>query len=97
LERSDIVFEFLDLIGRTALLPVPTRRLQRSLVRAAVAIIPPEVRAVLGLGRAWDLGPIEARLVSWAGRATDRLAVEGTPAVEACRRLGLAGDYLYRR
>ena len=97
LEASDIVFEFLDLMGRTALLPVPTRRLQRSLVRAAVAITPPEVRAVLGLGRAWDLGPIEGRLARWAGRAADRLVVEGTPAVEACRRMGLPADYLYRR
>jgi uncharacterized protein (DUF2236 family) len=97
LERSDIVFEFLDLMGRTALLPVPTRRLQRSLIRAAVAITPPEVRAVLGLGRAWDLGPIEGRLTRWAGRAADRWVVEGTPAVEACRRMGLPADYLYRR
>lgn len=97
LEASDIVFEFLDLMGRTALLPVPTRRLQRSLVRAAVAITPPEVRAVLGLGRAWDLRPIEGRLARWTGRAADRLVVEGTPAVEACQRMGLPADYLYRR
>jgi len=97
LERSDIVFEFLDLMGRTALLPVPTRSLQRGLVRAAVAITPPEVRAVLGLGRAWGLGPVEGRLARWAGRAADRLVIAGTPAVEACRRMGLPGDYLYRR
>ncbi|MGR4865276.1 oxygenase MpaB family protein [Caulobacter sp. LARHSG274] len=97
LERSDIVFEFLDLMGRTALLPVPTRSLQRGLVRAAVAIVPPEVRAVLDLDRAWDLGPVEGRLARWAGRAADRLVIAGTPAVEACRRMGLPADYLYRR
>jgi hypothetical protein len=61
-----------------------------------VAITPPEVRAVVGLGRDWDLGPIEGRLVRLAGAAADRFPIKGTPAVEACLRMGLAADYLYR-
>jgi uncharacterized protein (DUF2236 family) len=97
LERSEIVFEFLALMRKTAILPAPLRGLQGALIRAAVAITPPAVRAVVGLGRAWDLGPVEGRLVRWAGAAADRLPVRGTPAVEACQRMGLPADYLYRR
>jgi uncharacterized protein (DUF2236 family) len=97
LEHHEIVFEFLELMRRTAILPVPLRGLQAALIRAAVAITPLSVREVVGLGRAWDLGPIEGRLVRLAGAAADRLPVKGTPAVEACLRMGLPADYLYRR
>ena len=97
LERHEIVFEFLDLMRRTAILPAPLRGLQGTLIRAAVAITPPEVRAVVGLGREWDLGAVERRFVKLAGAAADRLPVWGTPAVEACLRMGLPADYLYRR
>jgi uncharacterized protein (DUF2236 family) len=96
LERHEIVLEFLDLMRKTAILPVPLRGLQGALIRAAVAITPPPVREVVGLGAEWDLGPIEGRLVRLAGAAADRVPVKGTPAVEACRRMGLPGDYLYR-
>jgi uncharacterized protein (DUF2236 family) len=96
LERHAIVLEFLELMRKTAILPAPLRGLQGALIRAAVAITPAEVRAVVGLGRAWDLGPVEGRLVRLAGAAADRLPIQGTPAVEACLRMGLAGDYLYR-
>jgi hypothetical protein len=61
-----------------------------------VAIVPPEARAVVGLGRAWDLRPFEARMIRLAGAGADRFPLKGTPAVEACRRMGLPGDYLYR-
>jgi uncharacterized protein (DUF2236 family) len=97
LERHEIVFEFLELMRRTAILPAPLRGLQGALIRAAVAITPTQVRDVLGLGGAWDLGSVEGRLVKLAGAAADRLPVKGTPAVEACQRMGLPADYLYRR
>lgn len=97
LERHAIVFEFLDLMRRTAILPGPLGGLQGALIRAAVAITPGAVREVVGLGSEWDLGPVERRLVKLAGAAADRIPVKGTPAVEACQRMGLAGDYLYRR
>lgn len=96
LERHEIVLEFLDLMRRTAILPAPLRGLQGALIRAAVAILPPQVREVVGLGADWDLGPIERRLVRLAGAAADRMPVKGAPAVEACLRMGLPGDYLYR-
>jgi uncharacterized protein (DUF2236 family) len=97
LERHAIVFEFLELMRETKILPGPLGGLQGALIRAAVAITPVAVREVVGLGRAWDLGPVERRLVKLAGAAADRIPVKGTPAVEACQRMGLAADYLYGR
>lgn len=97
LERHAIVFEFLELMRGTAILPGPLGGLQGALIRAAVAITPAEVREVVGLGREWDLGRVERRLVRLAGAAADRIPVKGTPAVEASQRMGLATDYLYRR
>ncbi|CAN7248293.1 oxygenase MpaB family protein [Caulobacter sp. LjRoot300] len=96
LERHGIVQEFLGLMRKTAILPAPLRGLQGTLIRAAVAITPAKVRAVVGLSREWDLGAIEGRLVKLAGAAADRLPLQGTPAVEACLRMGLAEDYLYK-
>ena len=58
LERHEILFEFLGLMRSTAILPPPLRGLQGALIRAAVAITPATVRDILGLGRAWDLGPV---------------------------------------
>ena len=97
LERHAIVFEFLELMRETKILPGPLGGLQGALIRAAVAITPVAVREVVGLGREWDLGPVERRLVKLAGAAADRIPVKGTPAVEACQRMGLAADYLYGR
>jgi uncharacterized protein (DUF2236 family) len=97
LERHEIVFEFLELMRRTVILPPPLQGLQGALIRAAVAITPQEVRAVVGLGREWDLGPVEGRLVKLTGAAADRIPLKGTPAVEACQRMSLPADYLYRR
>ncbi|MDR6534116.1 uncharacterized protein (DUF2236 family) [Caulobacter rhizosphaerae] len=96
LERHGIVLEFLALMRKTAILPAPLRGLQGALIRAAVAITPAEARAVVGLGREWDLGPVEGRLLRLAGAAADRLPIQGAPPVEACLRMGLPGDYLYK-
>jgi uncharacterized protein (DUF2236 family) len=97
LEASDIVFEFLDIMRATPLLPAPLHLLQRPLLRAAVSLVPPEVREVLGLGPAFGLRPLERRVIRLAGAAAERAPIAGTPAVEACLRLGLPGDYLFRR
>ena len=97
LEPSEIVFEFLEIMTNTPLLPGPLRLIQKPLVRAAVAITPVEVRARLGLGEAWALNGVERRLVRLAGASADKIPIKGSPAVEATRRMGLPDDYLYRR
>ena len=97
LERSQIVLEFLGLMRETRLAPGPVSRLQRPLVRAAVGLVPPEVRERLGLGREWVPRPLELPMIRLAGRASDRIAVLEAPPAQACVRMGLPGDWLYRR
>ena len=95
LEPSDVVIEFLQIVKRMPALPAMLRPVQGWLVDAAVAIVPADLRHRLGLGGA--LAPWQRRLVSRAAAAADRLVLPSHPAVQACRRLGLADDYLYRR
>jgi uncharacterized protein (DUF2236 family) len=94
LERSDIVFEFLDIVRAAAILP--SRRLQRLMIRAAVEITPDWAREILGLGKKFGLRAGEAHLVSVIGAASDRIPILSAPPAKACARLGLPADYLYR-
>lgn len=97
LERSEIVFEFLDIMRRVPALPGPLRPLQYVLIKAAVQLIPIGLRQHLGLNERWDLAPWQCRLVCRAGIAADRLVLRTSPAVQSCRRLGLPDNYLYVR
>ena len=94
LERSDIVFEFLAIMRSAPILPLLLRPAQHLLVRAAVDLTPHWMRTILGLDghglHAW-----EAEVVRQAGAFADRLVLESNPAVQACRRMRLPGDYLY--
>lgn len=96
LERSGIVFEFLDIMARTPALPPSLRPLQRPLIRAAAEVLPPWARERLDLGPEHRLRPWERPLVHAAAWGADRALLRNSPAVEACRRLGLPEDYLYR-
>jgi uncharacterized protein (DUF2236 family) len=97
LERSEIVLEFLNLMRATKVAPGAVSLLQRPLIRAAVGLVPEEVREVLGLGREWLPRPFELRAIRLAGRMADRLAPPGAPPAQACVRMGLPADWLYRR
>ncbi|MDO9405993.1 MAG: oxygenase MpaB family protein [Polaromonas sp.] len=96
LEPSPIVFEFLTIMRDAPIFPAAFRSLQRLLIRAAVEMTPAWVRERLGLGPAYGLQPFEAPLVRFAGRFADRIMLRSSPAVQACLRLGLPADYLYR-
>lgn len=89
LERSEIVFEFLDILRRTPILPAPLRSLQGLLIRAAVELVPAKVRSILGLGRAWRLSAPERRVVEILGRIADAVEIEAAPWTQARRRLDL--------
>ena len=95
LERSEIVSEFLEIMQRAPILPAPLAPAQRALVRAGVSLVPGWARAVLGLGSAWDMAPWETRLIRMSATLAERVALPGSPAVAACRRLGLPANYLY--
>ena len=96
-ERSAIIFEFLSIMKKAPAFPQPAQLAQHSLVRAAVDLVPGDIRERLGLGKPYGLRPFEAELVRRMGRRADRLILRSSPPVQACRRLGLPEDYLYRR
>lgn len=96
LEQSDVIFEFLQIMRTTPVLPLPLRPLQPVLVRAAVELVPRWLATKLGL-EGFGLRGFEAELVRQAGALADRVVIDASPAVQACRRMGLPADYLYAR
>jgi uncharacterized protein (DUF2236 family) len=98
LEASPVVIEFLDIMRYAPILPLPrpVAAMQSVLVTAAIALVPEWIREKLGLTghgspRAWQLA-----LANRFGAAADRMLLRSSPAVQACRRMGLPDDYLYR-
>ncbi|MGQ0531929.1 MAG: oxygenase MpaB family protein [Caulobacteraceae bacterium] len=94
LERSDIIFEFLDIVRRAPILP--SRAAQRLVVRGAVELTPPWLRDMLGLDASFGLKPGYETLLKAMGAASDRIVLESAPPAQACVRMGLPADYLYR-
>ena len=97
LTASPIVFEFLDIMRAAPLLPGVARPLQSLLIRAAVDLTPPEVARIVGLERRHGLASWQKPIVRAAARAADRLPLKEAPPAQACLRLGLPADWLYRR
>lgn len=96
LSPSPIVFEFLDIMRRAPALPRLGRPLQHLLIRAAVDLTPPPVAALLGLDPRHGLTPAQARIVRAVARTADRLPLRNAPPAQACLRMGLPPDWLYR-
>lgn len=97
LEPSPVLPEFLDIMERTPMLPYPLDRMQGRLVKAAVAILPASLQEQLGLQERWRLSGWERHVIARMGLLADRLMVRSSPAVQACRRMGLPDDYLHIR
>lgn len=96
-ERSEIVFEFLDILHATPIFPRPLRGIQSMLIRAAVEITPAWVREILGLGPRYGLRAWEHRVVRGLGKMSDRMLLASSPPAEGCKRLGLPAKYLLQR
>jgi uncharacterized protein (DUF2236 family) len=96
LEPSEIIFEFLEIVQATPILPSLLRPFQRVLVRAAIDLLPQWIRQRLELGKCWDITRGEATLVKFIGGLSDRVLIRSNPAVQACVRLGLPENYLYQ-
>jgi uncharacterized protein (DUF2236 family) len=95
LEASPIIFEFLDIVRKAPVTPM--RALQRLAVRGAVEITPPWAREILGLGPELGLRkPGYEALLKALGAAGERFVLADAPPAQACLRLGLPADYLYR-
>jgi uncharacterized protein (DUF2236 family) len=95
LESSPAIVEFMHIIRRAPAL-LGLRWLQPSLVRAAVDIIPPDLRERLGLTARDGLRLRDRYLVRAACALADRLVLPASPAAQACARLGLPARHLYR-
>ena len=97
LEASDIVFEFLDIMQRTKALPFLLRSLQPLFLRAAIAILPPAVRSRLDLDSRHKLKGWQRALVRTLGILTERIVLRSAPPAQACQRMGLPANYLYKK
>lgn len=97
LAGSPIIFEFLEIMAHVRAFPAVARPMQRMLIRAAIDILPGWLRNKLDLDESWSLRPGERALVRAVARTSERLMLRNAPPVQACRRLGLPDDYLYRR
>jgi uncharacterized protein (DUF2236 family) len=96
LEPSSVVFDFLRIMRTAPVFPAAMRPVQHLLARAAVDIVPDRVRERLGLTERYGLQAFEAPVVRAMGALADRIVLKDSPAVQACLRLGLPPDYLYR-
>lgn len=97
LAKSEIVFEFLDIVGKVQVLPATLRLLQKLLIAAAVELLPAWVGDRLGIRQSWSLTPMQRALVKTAAYGAERIMLPSSAPVQACRRLGLPDTYLYRR
>jgi len=86
LEPSATLGEFLQIMRSTPILPAPLRPLQRLLVRAAVEIVPPQVRQNLRLGDA-GLRPGERLAVNALASLAGRIPLPSSPPAQARRRM----------
>ncbi|WP_123069216.1 oxygenase MpaB family protein [Massilia aurea] len=86
LEGSEILADFMRIMGEAPILPAPLRPLQRLLVRAAVEITPEPVRSLPQLrGRGLRFG--EATLVRALARGAALAPLGDTPQAQAARRV----------
>lgn len=95
LERSEIIFDFLEIMRHAPAMPWLLRPLQRLLVRAAVDLVPSDLKVALGLSHS-GLSPLQRRVVCLAGRVADRVPLLSAPPAQACVRMGREPDFLYR-
>lgn len=95
-EPHPIVCEFLTTVQNSpGALGLP-KALGRALAEAAVSILPERVRTALQLGSAYALPAITRQVLRSCGALAERVPIPGTPPVQACERLGLPWDFLYR-
>jgi uncharacterized protein (DUF2236 family) len=92
LEPSPIIPEFLNIVRRAPALP--SRFAQALLIEAAVALLPEHLRTLLALASRFS--PASQLLVRALGAAAERIVIGSAPPAQACVRLGLRADYLYR-
>jgi uncharacterized protein (DUF2236 family) len=97
LEPSPIVLQFLNIMRTTPGFPKPLSWLQGMLVRAAVELVPADIRACLGLTQQYGLRQAERRIIELTASVADRVVLAESPAAQSCIRLGLPAHHLYAK
>lgn len=95
LEPSPILDEFLAILRAAPAFPAPLRPMQHLLIRAAVSLVPNDLRAKLQLKnglRTWEYPAVRGMCA-----LADHVLINTSPAVQSCRRLGLPANFLYRQ
>lgn len=97
LDANDVIMQFLQIMHDVEAFPAIARPLQRRLIKAAIALLPGDLRARIGLGGSeWHLSTLDRTIVTTAARVADRIVLPEAPPARACLRLGLPQDWLYR-
>ncbi len=94
---SEILLEFLQIVRRVPVLPLPLRPMTGMFVRAALEMVPASTREKTRIQHLKRLHPLEYRLIKSSASIADRILLHTHPAVQACLRLNLPADYLYHR
>jgi uncharacterized protein (DUF2236 family) len=96
-EPHPIVGEFLAVVQSDKAAAGTPRRLRRAVVRGAVSILPPLIRRRLALGPADDLTRLDRLSLRLAARLAERWVDARSAPCQACVRVGLPFDFLYRK
>lgn len=91
LEPSPIIFEFLEIMHRLPLLPGPLHFLNGPLIRAAIHLLPSNIRQTLGLDHLTAPHPLGQRLIRSIAQGFEKLHPASTPAAQARARVKTAG------
>jgi len=86
LEASPVLGEFLAIMRGAAILPPPLRMLQPLVVKAALAIVPPQVGARIGLGET-RLRRRERIAITALARMAEAVPLPSSPPAQARRRM----------
>lgn len=95
LTASPVLNAFLATISTAPIFPRGFGALQAALVRVAVGLLPPAIRARTDLPAAFAPRPGDTWLARRAAAMASALATPSHPAVAACARLGLPADMLF--
>jgi uncharacterized protein (DUF2236 family) len=94
LEPSPILEELIAILRTAPILPLALRPAQKLVIRAAVDLLPAEVRARLRLARHGRLTAIERAALRTLGETLDHAHFATSPSAQASVRMGLPADYL---
>jgi uncharacterized protein (DUF2236 family) len=95
-EPHPIVHEFLTIFASgPGALGLP-RRVRRLIVRAAVSLVPDQVRETLAIDGAFQPTRLSLAMARVMGAIAERTPLVQAPPAQACVRLGLPADFLYR-